>query len=97
MFNHDLIKKTSELAANFKMPYLVPPSTEPCHYCQLLKKYPNLSGTHVNGCDIKRKVAEWKIIRNKPGCQYCNELQIFPGLVGRHSVGCSTYSATHLK
>ena len=71
------------------MPYLVPLSTEPCNYCQLLKKYPNLSGTHVNGCETKKKVDELKTIRNKPGCHHCNKLTIFPGLVGMHSPGCS--------
>jgi hypothetical protein len=88
MFNHELIKKTSEQASQFKMPYLVPPSTEPCNYCQLLKKYPNLSGTHVNGCVNKKRSDQWNAIKDKPGCHYCNKLEIFPGLVGMHSVDC---------
>jgi hypothetical protein len=98
MFNHELIKQASEQASQFKMPYLVPPSTDPCNYCQLLKKYPNLSGTHVNGCANKKKYDEWKVIRAKPGCHYCNELEILPSLVGMHETGCpASYSATHLK
>lgn len=51
MFNNEILKKCAQQAANFKVPYLVPPSTGPCNYCQLLKKYPNLAGTHENCCE----------------------------------------------
>ena len=92
MFNNEILKKSAELASQFKMPYLVPLSTEPCNYCQLLKKYPSLTGTHAVGCKIKKSVDEWKTVRNKPGCRYCNELTIFPRLVGTHSPGCCKYT-----
>jgi hypothetical protein len=53
MFNNGILKQCGELASQFNVPYLVPPSNN-CHYCQMLKKYPNLSGTHENGCETKR-------------------------------------------
>ena len=51
MFHNNLLKKCAEVASQFKVPYLVPQSTGPCNYCQLLKNYPGLSGTHENGCE----------------------------------------------
>jgi len=89
MFNNEILKKSAHQAANFKIPYLVPPSTEPCNYCQLLKKYPTMSGTHVNGCKKKKFIDEWSSIKNKPGCQYCHKLELMPNLVGTHTLGCS--------
>ena len=100
MFNNEILKKWAQQATNFKVPYLVPLSTEPCNYCQLLKKYPNLAGTHMNGCENKIHSDKWREIKNKPGCGYCNTLELMPGLVGTHSVGCPKkfpHSATHLK
>jgi hypothetical protein len=47
--NNQMLKNWAQQASNFKAPYLVPPEST-CNYCQLLKKYPNLAGTHVNGC-----------------------------------------------
>jgi hypothetical protein len=88
MFNNEILRKSSQQAANFKMPYLVPPSTDPCNYCDLLKKYPNLAGTHVNGCKNKILCDKWIEINNKPGCKYCNQLELMPNLVGTHSSGC---------
>lgn len=89
MFNNEILKKCADLASQFKIPYLVPPSTDPCNYCQLLKKYPTLSGTHVNGCKKKKFVDDWSSIKNKPGCKYCNQLELMPNLVGTHSPCCS--------
>lgn len=89
MFNNEILKKWAQQATNFKVPYLVPLSTEPCNYCQLLKKYPNLAGTHVNGCENKILSDKWREIKNKPGCKYCHELELMPRLVGTHSPGCS--------
>ena len=49
MFKNEVLRKSTQQAANFKMPYLVPQSSS-CNYCLLLKKYPNLVGTHVDEC-----------------------------------------------
>uniref|UniRef100_A0A6C0BVI8 Uncharacterized protein n=1 Tax=viral metagenome TaxID=1070528 RepID=A0A6C0BVI8_9ZZZZ len=53
MFKSEILKKTSEQASKFKMPYLVPLFND-CDYCELLKKYPTIVGQHTKGCPIQQ-------------------------------------------
>ena len=49
MFHNELLKKSTEFASQFKMPYLVPQFND-CDYCELLRKYPTIVGKHTPGC-----------------------------------------------
>lgn len=62
MFKNEVLKKTSEQASKFKMPYLVPQSII-CDYCLKLKNYPKLVGTHIKGC---KELDRMYIERNRP-------------------------------
>ena len=42
MFHNELLKKSTEFASKFKMPYLFPQFND-CDYCELLKKIPHNS------------------------------------------------------